>query len=55
MQRSHGFDVFPGQQLFDIGLFVPACDSCQDTGQIAVGFDPVELQVSMRDAMTAQF
>ena len=42
MRRSHRFDVVPGQQLFDIGLFVPACDGYQDVGQIAVRLDPVE-------------
>lgn len=55
MRRSHGFDVVPGQQLVDIGLFVPACDGCQDGGQISVGSILLSLQVSIGDAMTAQF
>jgi len=42
MRRSHGFDVVPGQQLFDICLFVPACDGCQDTRQISMRFDAIE-------------
>lgn len=42
MRRSHWSDVVPGQQQVDIGLFVPACDGFQDTGQIAMGLDPVE-------------
>lgn len=42
VRRSHGFGVVPRQQLFDVGLFVPASNGCQDTGQIAMGFNPVE-------------
>jgi len=42
VRRSHRIDVVPGQQQVDIGLFVPACDGFQDTGQIAMGLDPVE-------------
>lgn len=42
MRGSHVIDVVPGQQEVDISLFVPASNSCQDTGQIAMGFNPVE-------------
>lgn len=42
MRRSHGLGVVPGQQLFDVRLFVPASNGCQDGGQIALGLDPVE-------------
>lgn len=42
MRRSQGFDVVPGQQLFDIGLFVPVCDGCQDARQISMRLDHVE-------------
>lgn len=42
MRGSHGFGVVPRQQFFDVRLFVPTCDGCQDTRQIAMRFDPVE-------------
>ena len=42
MRRSHGLGVVPGQQLFDVRLFVPASNGCHDVGQIALGLDPVE-------------
>lgn len=42
MRRSHGSDVIPGQQLVDIGLFVPRGDGCHGTSQIAMGFDSIE-------------
>ena len=42
MRRSHGSDVIPGQQLVDIGLFVPRGDGCHGTSQIAMRFDPIE-------------
>lgn len=42
MRRSHGFGVVPRQQLFDVRLFVSASNGDQDTGQIAMGFNPVE-------------
>ncbi len=42
VHRSHGLGVVPGQQLFDVRLFVPASNGCQDGGQIALGLDPVE-------------
>ena len=34
--------VIPWQQLVDVRLFVPASNGGYDTGQIAIGFDPVE-------------
>ena len=43
MPGSHGAGVVPGQQLIDVGLFVPCGDGGQNTGQIAMRFDPVEL------------
>ena len=43
MPGSHGAGVAPGQQLIDVGLFVPCGDGGQNTGQIAMRFDPVEL------------
>lgn len=42
MRRSHGLGIVPGQQLVDVGLFVSAGNGCQDSGQIAMGLDPVE-------------
>ena len=42
MRGSHVIDVVPGQEQVDIGLFVPASNGCQDTGQIAMEFNPVE-------------
>jgi hypothetical protein len=42
VRRSHGFGVVPRQQLFDVRLFVSASNGDQDTGQIAMGFNPVE-------------
>ena len=35
---SHVIDVVTGQQQVEIGLFVPASNGCQDSGQIAMGF-----------------
>ena len=42
MRRSHGFYVVPGQQVFDVSLFVSTRDGGQDTGKVAMGFDSVE-------------
>jgi len=40
VRRSHVLGVIPWQQLIDVGLFVPACDGCQDVRQIPAVTSP---------------